>query len=135
MSAPDGHHTTWRHHVDDEIYQVRLIWLGPPGVFTFPWDARYITYGIAGAIFGVVLLIEHLAGMSPGWPTMELAISIAVTHALMRAVTYERPVAATLRIFAAAATHMIRTWARRRLQSRQTRLRARAPVTTATEEQ
>ena len=31
--------------VDDEIYNVNAVWLGPPGK-TLPFRARYVAYGV-----------------------------------------------------------------------------------------
>lgn len=123
MSIATNRHTTWEHHVDDEIYKVRMIWLGPSGVFTFPWDARYVTYGVFAVVFGLIMLIEYAAKLASGWPLTEVAVSVAVTFALMRTVTYERPLLAMLRIFAAIAQTSIRSRARGRL---------RPPVTSRT---
>ena len=36
--------------IDDEIYNVNAVWLGPPGK-TLPFRARYIAYGVGGTVY------------------------------------------------------------------------------------
>ena len=42
--------------VDDEIYNVDAVWLGPPGK-TLPFRARYVAYAVGAVIF----LLLHFA--------------------------------------------------------------------------
>jgi hypothetical protein len=48
-----------RLRTDDEIYRVRMVYLGPPG-YTFPWQFTYGQYALMGALTGIWALVLSL---------------------------------------------------------------------------
>ena len=79
--------------VDDEIYNVDAVWLGPPGK-TLPFRARYVAYAIGAVIFFLLQVIERRLGIGFGF--FPLAYSLLATAALTRLVLafvdHDRPV-------------------------------------------
>lgn len=77
---------------DDDLYRVRLVWLGPQGM-SFPWTARYQTYGVWILSFVAILAFEgvmpFLSVTLP--PTWEFAIATLGTAILMKLTDYDRP--------------------------------------------
>ena len=58
-----------RLSVDDEIYRVDAVWLGPPR-HTLPFRARYSAYGVGLVVFVLVQLLERRVGLGLGFVTM-----------------------------------------------------------------
>jgi len=87
--------------VDDEIYQVNSVWLGPRGT-TLPWRARYGAYAVGATIFLLILWAERRLGVPVGLWTLayDLVGTIGATRALMRSVDHDRPVRVMLAVFA-----------------------------------
>ena len=52
--------------VDDEIYNVNAVWLGPPRK-TLPWRARYVAYGFGPVVFVLIQAIERRLGIELGF--------------------------------------------------------------------
>ena len=80
---------------DDEVYRVDAVWLGPPKA-TFPWRARYVSWGVGTVMFLVVLGIERQLGIgfsffSTAWG---LVITILLTRLIGSRITHERPLTA-----------------------------------------
>lgn len=84
-----------RIRTDDDVYRVDAVWLGPPKA-TFPWRARYVSWGVGMVMFLVVLSVERQLGIgfgffSTGWA---LLITILLTRLIGSRITHERPLTA-----------------------------------------
>lgn len=86
--------------VDDEIYNVDAVWLGPPGK-TLPFRARYVSYAIGTLIFVLLQIIERRLGIGVGF--FSLAYSLLATAGLTRLVlafvVHDRPVITVVQSF------------------------------------
>ena len=84
--------------VDDEIYNVNAVWLGPPGK-TLPFRARYVAYGVGAAVFVLLQIIERRLGIGIGFFALAytLLITVGVTKLILRVVDHDRPITAVLR--------------------------------------
>lgn len=84
--------------VDDEIYTVNAVWLGPPGK-TLPFRARYVAYGVGAAVFVLVQMIERRLGIGFGFFALaySLLTTVAITKLILRVVDHDRPVSAVLK--------------------------------------
>lgn len=84
-----------RLRTDDEIYRVNAVWLGPPKA-TFPWQARYVAYGVGILIFLAVLTLERQIGIGVGFfsTAWALVITIGLTKFLCSRITHDRPLSA-----------------------------------------
>jgi hypothetical protein len=51
-----------RVRTDDEVYRVDAVWLGPPRA-TFPWRARYVSWGIGVVSLLLILAIQRQLGI------------------------------------------------------------------------
>ena len=85
---------------DDEVYRVDSVWLGPPRA-TFPWRARYVSYGLGLVIMVVVMFAQRRLGIgldffSVAWA---LVITVVVTRFLGKRIDYERPLGQVLALF------------------------------------
>jgi hypothetical protein len=80
-----------KQHIDpdDEVYRVRAVWIGPKGV-TFPFAARYSAWGLWLVFFVTFVVIRGLL-FGYGFPSMELALALVATYAIMMVVDYDRP--------------------------------------------
>lgn len=90
-----------RIRTDDDVYRVDAVWLGPPKA-TFPWRARYVSWGVGTVMFLVVLGIERQLGIgfsffSTGWG---LLITVALTRLIGSRITHERPLTAVALMWA-----------------------------------
>ena len=47
---------------DDEVYRVDAVWLGPPRA-TFPWRARYVSYGLGLWLMILVMFVQRRIGI------------------------------------------------------------------------
>ncbi len=86
-----------RIRTDDDVYRVDAVWLGPPKA-TFPWRARYVSWGVGMVMFLVVLSVERQLGIgfsffSTGWA---LLITILLTRVIGSRITHERPLTAVV---------------------------------------
>jgi hypothetical protein len=77
---------------DDEVYRVDAVWLGPPRA-TFPWRARYVSYGVGLLVMMVIMFVQRRLGVpldffSIAW---SLVGTVAITRLLGKKITYERP--------------------------------------------
>jgi hypothetical protein len=80
---------------DDDVYRVDAVWLGPPKA-TFPWRARYVSWGVGMMMFLVVISVERQLGIgfgffSTGWG---LLITILLTRLIGSRISHERPLTA-----------------------------------------
>ncbi len=85
---------------DDEVYRVDSVWLGPPRA-TFPWRARYVSYGVGLLVMILVMFVQRRIGIgldffSVAWA---LVITVAVTRLLGQRIGYERPLGQVLALF------------------------------------
>ena len=85
---------------DDEVYRVDSVWLGPPRA-TFPWRARYVSYGLGLLVMIVVMFLQRRIGIgldffSVAWA---LIITVLVTRFLGQRIDYERPLGQVLALF------------------------------------
>lgn len=77
---------------DDEVYRVDAVWLGPPNA-TFPWRARYSSYGIGLLALIVIMFVQRRIGIavdvfSIAW---SLLMAVVVARFAGRRIGYERP--------------------------------------------
>lgn len=77
---------------DDEVYRVDSVWLGPPRA-TFPWRARYVSYGLGLMVMILVMFVQRRIGIgldffSVAWA---LLITVVITRSLGKRIDYERP--------------------------------------------
>jgi hypothetical protein len=84
--------------VDDEIYNVNAVWLGPPGK-TLPFRARYVAYGVGAAVFVLLQIVERRLGIGIGFFALAytLLVTVGVTKVILRVVDHDRPLSAVLR--------------------------------------
>jgi hypothetical protein len=89
-----------RLRVDDEIYRVDGVWLGPPRR-TLPWRARYIAYAVGLGVFIVLQVLERRLGIAISFWSLaySLLATIAVTTAVLRAVDHDRTITSLVSAF------------------------------------
>ncbi len=85
---------------DDEVYRVDSVWLGPPRA-TFPWRARYVSYGVGLLVMVAVMFLQRRVGIgldffSVAWA---LVLTVLVTRFLGKRIDYERPLGQVLAHF------------------------------------
>ena len=85
---------------DDEVYRVDAVWLGPPRA-TFPWRARYVSYGLGLVVMILVMFVQRRVGIgldffSVAWA---LIITIFVTRLLGTRIDDERPLGQVIELF------------------------------------
>lgn len=77
---------------DDEVYRIDSVWLGPPRA-TFPWRARYVSYGVGLLVAIMIMFVQRRVGIgldffSVAWA---LIITVLVTRFVGQRINYERP--------------------------------------------
>ena len=117
---------------DDEVYRVDSVWLGPPRA-TFPWRARYVSYGVGLLIMIAVMFLQRRLGIgldffSVAWA---LVITIVTTRFLGSRIDYERPLGQVLALFRHEVTGPRATTAPAGGAVRATHVRVTAPRATA----
>jgi hypothetical protein len=85
---------------DDEVYRVDSVWLGPPRA-TFPWRARYVSYGIGLLAMILIMFVQRRVGIgldffSVAWA---LVLTVLVTRFLGNRINYERPFGQVVELF------------------------------------
>ncbi len=85
---------------DDEVYRVDSVWLGPPRA-TFPWRARYVSYGLGLLVMIFVMFLQRRIGIgldffSVAW---SLIITVLITRFLGKRIGYERPLGQVVALF------------------------------------
>jgi hypothetical protein len=85
---------------DDEIYRVDSVWLGPPRA-TFPWRARYVSYGLGLLAMIVIMFVQRRVGIgldffSVAWA---LVLTVVVTRFIGQRIDYERPLGQVVGLF------------------------------------
>lgn len=86
--------------VDDEIYNVDAVWLGPPGK-TLPFRARYVAYAIGAVIFFLLQVVERRLGIGFGFFSLAytLLATAALTRLVLTFVDHDRPVSSVIQSF------------------------------------
>lgn len=84
--------------VDDEIYNVNSVWLGPPGR-TLPFRARYVAYAVGAVVFVLLQAIERRLGIGLGFFVLaySLLATMAITKGILALVDHDRPVLSAVR--------------------------------------
>ena len=85
---------------DDEVYRVDSVWLGPPRA-TFPWRARYVSYGVGLLVMIAIMFVQRRVGLgldffSVAWA---LVITVVITRFVGSRIDYERPLGQVLALF------------------------------------
>jgi hypothetical protein len=85
---------------DDEVYRVDSVWLGPPRA-TFPWRARYVSYGLGLLVVILVMFVQRRIGIgldffSVAWA---LVLTVVSTRFLGQRIDYERPLGQVIALF------------------------------------
>lgn len=85
---------------DDEVYRVDAVWLGPPRA-TFPWRARYVSYGIGLCVMVVVMFVQRRIGISLDFFSVAwaLVLTAVITRFLGKRIDYERPFGQIVALF------------------------------------
>lgn len=86
---------------DDEVYRVDAVWLGPPRA-TFPWRARYVSYGLGLMLMVAVMFLQRRVGIelsffSVAWA---LVITVLLTKMIGKRINYDRPFEQVVNLFA-----------------------------------
>jgi hypothetical protein len=87
---------------DDEVYRVDSVWLGPPRA-TFPWRARYVSYGLGLLVMIAVMFVQRRIGIgldffSVAWA---LLLTVAITRLIGKRIDGERPLGQVVALFRA----------------------------------
>lgn len=87
--------------VDDSIYNVNAVWLGPPNK-TLPFRARYVAYAVGALVFVLLQIIERRLGIGLGFFTLaySLLATVGLTRLILRVVDADRPLGSVLTGFA-----------------------------------
>ncbi|HXV94276.1 MAG TPA: hypothetical protein VD813_13310 [Pseudonocardia sp.] len=85
---------------DDEVYRVDSVWLGPPRA-TFPWRARYVSYGIGLLLMIVIMFVQRRVGIGLDFFSLAwaLVITVFLTRFIGSRIDYERPLGQVLAMF------------------------------------
>ncbi|MFC4460044.1 hypothetical protein ACFO4M_16795 [Pseudonocardia nematodicida] len=90
---------------DDEVYRVDAVWLGPPRA-TFPWRARYVSYGVGLLVMMLIMMVQRRLGIGLDFFSVAWALvgTVALTRLLGKKIDYERPLGQVLGQFWAEVT-------------------------------
>lgn len=90
---------------DDEVYRVDAVWLGPPRA-TFPWRARYVSYGVGLLVIMLIMMVQRRLGIGLDFFSVAWALvgTVAITRLLGKKIDYERPLGQVLGQFWAEVT-------------------------------
>lgn len=85
---------------DDEVYRVDAVWLGPPRA-TFPWRARYVSYGVGLLVMMLIMMVQRRLGIGLDFFSVAWALvgTVAITRVLGKKIDYERPLGQVLAHF------------------------------------
>ena len=86
---------------DDEVYRVDAVWLGPPRA-TFPWRARYVSYGLGLLIMVAVMFLQRRVGIELSFFSLAwaLVITVLLTKLIGKRINYDRPFEQVVNLFA-----------------------------------
>lgn len=87
--------------VDDEIYNVDAVWLGPPHK-TLPFRARYVAYAVGALVFVLLQIIERRLGIGLGFFSLAYSVlaTVGLTRLILSVVDADRPLASVIAGFA-----------------------------------
>jgi len=87
--------------VDDEIYNVNAVWLGPPNK-TLPFRARYVAYAVGALVFVLLQVMERRLGIALGFFSLaySLLVTVGLTRLILNVVDADRPLGSVLTGFA-----------------------------------
>ena len=87
--------------VDDEIYNINAVWLGPPNK-TLPFRARYVAYAVGALVFVVLQIIERRLGIGLGFFSLSYSLlaTVGLTRLILSVVDADRPLSSVLIGFA-----------------------------------
>lgn len=87
--------------VDDEIYNVNAVWLGPPNK-TLPFRARYVAYAVGALVFVLLQVIERRLGIGLGFFSLAytLLVTVGLTRLILNVVDADRPLGSVIVGFA-----------------------------------
>ena len=85
---------------DDDVYRVDAVWLGPPRA-TFPWRARYSSYGVGLIVMIIVMFVQRRLGIDIGFFSVAwaLLITVAVVRFVSKRINEDRPLLEWLTLF------------------------------------
>jgi hypothetical protein len=85
---------------DDDVYRVDAVWLGPPRA-TFPWRARYSSYGVGLIVMIVVMFLQRRLGIPLGFFSVAwaLLITVVVVRFVAKRIDEDRPLLEWLTLF------------------------------------
>ncbi|MDL5155043.1 hypothetical protein [Actinomycetospora termitidis] len=85
---------------DDDVYRVDAVWLGPPRA-TFPWRARYSSYGVGLIVMIVVMFVQRRLGIPIGFFSIAwaLLITVVVVRFVSKRINEDRPLLEWLTLF------------------------------------
>ncbi|MCD2192951.1 hypothetical protein LQ327_06050 [Actinomycetospora endophytica] len=85
---------------DDDVYRVDAVWLGPPRA-TFPWRARYSSYGVGLIVMIVVMFFQRRLGIPIGFFSVAwaLLITVVVVRFVAKRIDEDRPLLQWLTLF------------------------------------
>jgi hypothetical protein len=85
---------------DDDVYRVDAVWLGPPRA-TFPWRARYSSYGVGLLVMIAVMFFQRRLGIPIGFFSVAwaLLITIVVVRFVAKRIDEDRPLLEWLTLF------------------------------------
>jgi hypothetical protein len=85
---------------DDDVYRVDAVWLGPPRA-TFPWRARYSSYGVGLIVMVVVMFFQRRLGIPIGFFSVAwaLLITVVVVRFVAKRIDEDRPLLEWLTLF------------------------------------
>src|ERR1044072_2829805 len=82
---------------DDDIYRVRLVWLGPPG-YPLPFQLPYAEYGVGFLLCVVLSIITVAITGNPLDATFAIAVAILLTAYIWRYVNPDVPARMVARV-------------------------------------
>lgn len=87
------------------MYRVDAVWLGPPRA-TFPWRARYVSYGVGLLAMMFIMFVQRRLGIGLDFFSVAWALvgTVLVTRILGKKIDYERPLGQVLGQFWAEVT-------------------------------
>jgi hypothetical protein len=85
---------------DDDVYRVDAVWLGPPRA-TFPWRARYSSYGVGLIVMIAVMFLQRRLGIPIGFFSVAwaLLITVVVVRFVAKRIDEDRPLLEWLTLF------------------------------------
>ena len=76
---PDHGLTAVLVRTDDEVYRIDSVWLGPPRA-TFPWRARYVSYGLGLVVMILVMFVQRRVGIGLDFFSVAWALVLTVVR-------------------------------------------------------